>query len=76
MKKTLLVTIFFLLSTAIASAEKQECTKLKLGKAYFECIKNKMGMDGSSSDNTVENNSGTKKGWYQKIKEGKPLFSK
>jgi hypothetical protein len=71
MKKILLTTAIFMFSSMIAnSAEKQKCTELKLGKEYLKCLSGKIGGVGSST----EADTGEKKGWYQKIKDGKPLF--
>ena len=75
MKKILLTTAIFLFSSMIAnSAEKQKCTELKLGKEYLKCLSGKVGGLGSSSEGDKEADTGEKKGWYQKIKDGKPLF--
>jgi len=71
MKKILLSLTILLFSTVIVmSKEKQQCSKLQLGKKYFKCLKEKI-----SGGKTLDEN-GVSKGWYQKIKEGKPLLSK
>ena len=73
MKKIILTLCILLFSSVIAlSEEKQQCSKLKLGKEYFKCIKGKM--SGITSSKNDSDNSD--KNWYQKLKEGKPLFSK
>ena len=81
MKKFLISTIIlFFSSVAAANAEKQICRELPLGKAYFNCLKSKVGIGGNSSNESkTESNENTVKddrSWYQKIKDGKPLLSK
>jgi len=73
MKKIILTFCILLFSSVIVlSEEKKQCSKLKLGKEYFKCLKDKM--SGATSSKNVSDNSG--KNWYQKLKEGKPLLSK
>ena len=75
MKKILLTTAIFLFSGMIVnSAEKQKCTELKLGKEYLKCLTSKV--SGRSNEVTTESGATDNRGWYQKLKEGKPLFSK
>jgi hypothetical protein len=78
MKKIVLSLTILLFSTvAIMSEEKQQCTKLKLGKEYFECLKQKVsGITSSGESDVNSDKSVVGKSWYQKIKEGKPLLSK
>ena len=78
MKKIILSLTILLFSTvAVISKEKQQCTKLKLGKEYFKCLKQKVSGTTTTDEGDVNSGkSGVSKGWYQKIKEGKPLFSK
>ena len=84
MKKILLSLVILLFSSAIASADKQKCRELPLGKEYFNCIKGKVGLGGkslglggnSSSEGNAEDAVKDDRSWYQKIKDGKPLLSK
>ena len=72
MKKILISITILLFSTVVVYAEKQKCRELKIGKAYFNCLKGKLSR--SSSASKEENNDN--RNWYQKIKDGKPLLSK
>jgi len=80
MKKILISITILLFSSVVSYAEKQKCTDLPLGKAYFNCIKGKIGLSGNTSGNStaesVEESSSDDRSWYQKIKDGKPLLSK
>tara|TARA_B110001454_G_scaffold145379_1_gene134873 strand:+ start:326 stop:559 length:234 start_codon:yes stop_codon:yes gene_type:complete len=77
MNKILISITILLFSSVFAFAEKQKCTDLPLGKAYFSCLKEKVtGITTSSSDPTTESSSKDDRNWYQKIKDGKPLLSK
>jgi hypothetical protein len=79
MKKILISVTILLFSSVFAYAEKQKCRELPLGKAYFSCLKSKVGMGGNSSSGVAtESNENTVKddrSWYQKLKSGKPLLS-
>ena len=79
MKKILISTIILFFSSVAANAEKQICRELPLGKAYFSCLKSKVGIVGNSSNEskTVSNENTVKddRSWYKKIKDGKPLLS-
>ena len=68
----MIVVISILLTTMAFSAEKVQCSKLKLGKEYWNCLKNKVSRN-KTDDSNQDNDNRT---WYQRIKEGKPLFSK
>ena len=61
----------------VAYAEKQKCRELPLGKAYFSCLKGKVGIGGNSSSDptakSTENSVKDDRSWYQKLKDGKPL---
>jgi len=80
MNKILISITILLFSSMFAYAEKQKCRELPLGKAYFSCLKGKIGISGnSSSDPTAESTEVSRsddRSWYQKIKDGKPLLSK
>jgi len=77
MKKILISITILLFSSVYAYAEKQKCRELPFGKAYFSCLKGKVtGVRTSSSDSTAESSSSDDRNWYQKIKDGKPIFSK
>ena len=80
MKKILISITILLFSSVVAYAEKQKCRELPLGKAYFSCLKGKVGIGvNSSSDPTAKNTENSVKddrNWYQKLKDGKPLLSK
>ncbi len=75
MKKILFSLIILLFSSVIANtAEKQKCRELKIGKAYFECLKGKL--SGATGNSSESDKSKDTRNWYQKIKDGKPLLSK
>ena len=80
MKKILISITILLFSSMFAYEEKQKCRELPLGKAYFSCLKSKVGIGGNSSNESkTESNENTVKddrSCYQKIKDGKPLLSK
>ena len=80
MKEILISILILLFSSVFTFAEKQKCRELPLGKAYFSCLKSKVGIGGNSSNESkTESNENTVKddrSWYQKIKDGKPLLSK
>ena len=40
-KIILTLTIFLFSSVVVMSEEKRQCTKLRLGKEYFKCLKRK-----------------------------------
>ena len=79
MKKILISITILLFSSVVAYAQKKKCRELPLGKAYFSCLKSKVGIGGNSSNESkTESNENTVKddrSWYQKIKDGKPLLS-
>ena len=72
MKKILIILIF---SNTIVLAEKQKCRELKIGPAYFKCLKNKIGFNKDSSGDSAKVVENDDRSWYQKIKDGKPLLS-
>mgnify|MGYP001182438092 CR=1 FL=1 len=78
MKKILFSFVILVFSSVVMAAEDQKCRELKIGPEYFKCLKSKIGL-GSNSSSDTSDEIVTKKdnrSWYQKIKEGKPLFSK